>query len=114
MGALLVSVQRLHVWPYNKTDTRIIPKLHLCPYSFQSRCVLQASDALLFLKNLRSIALYVRKEGESAPQLLYRMRLSMPNVRSLNFLPSMVIASAFAARGPVTDLSWQLMAAFNR
>ncbi len=46
---------------------------------------LQASEALLFLKNIRSVALYVREDGASTPKLLYRMRLSVPDVRSLTF-----------------------------
>ena len=40
----------------------------------------QAGEALLFLKNLRTVGLYVRDSGSAAPRLLYRMRLSVPQV----------------------------------
>ena len=51
--------------------------------SLKSRTsALQASDTLLFLKNLRSIASYLRDEGAAPPKLLYRMRLSVLEVRA--------------------------------
>ena len=43
---------------------------------------MQANDALLFLKNLRSVALYMRDQGAASPKLLYRMHLSVPDVRA--------------------------------
>ena len=43
----------------------------------------QAGEALLFLKNLRTVAFYERDDAASAPRLLYRMRLSVPEVPQL-------------------------------
>ena len=63
------------------TSATLAPCAHLAMHS--GRLQPQAGDALLFLKNLRSIALYVREDGATAPKLLYRMRISVPDVRSI-------------------------------
>lgn len=42
----------------------------------------QAGEALLFLKNLRTVGLYVQDAGDAEPRLLYRMRLAVPQVLS--------------------------------
>jgi hypothetical protein len=43
----------------------------------------QSCEVLLFLKHLRRVSVFLRREGEEAPQLLYRSTLSLPQARGL-------------------------------